>query len=181
MSRERRGQVRWLLAAAFASACATAKPPAPKVVVAPPPPKPAPVARKLAWMPLETRASPEIANVVNERFAHASVAGVTETFQASVSMEMAQLAIECIEHTPKCYAAVGRHVGADELLWAELSRSAKRDAGVTLRVSRLDVASSAVVKQEARTFPTVKAARAGVPELVDSAVGAGGEAGGPSP
>src|SRR4051794_19445691 len=88
----------WPLAATLATACATAEPPA--IVALPPPPKAAPAPLRLAWMPLEPRASPELATVVNQRLARVVVEGVTETFQAPVSMEMAQLAIECIDRTP---------------------------------------------------------------------------------
>jgi hypothetical protein len=169
----------WLAAAALVGACATTKPAA---VAAPPAPlKAAPTALRLAWMPLEPRASPDVARVVNERFPRVVVEGVTETFQAPVSMEMAQLAIECIERTPKCYGAVGRSVGADRLLWAELVRVGRRDAGVTLRVSLFDVARGAVVKQEARTFPNAKAASESASALVDAAFGARAAAGGASP
>jgi hypothetical protein len=98
-----------------------------------------------------------------------------------VSMEMAQLAIECIERTPRCYRAVGRSVGADRLLWVDLVRGARRDVGVTLRVSLFDVAGGAVLTQEARAFPSAKAAGAGAAAFVDAAFGARGAPGGPSP
>src|SRR5215471_10672151 len=115
--------LRWALGAVlFAAACATAKP-APVVHAPPPRPKPAPPAVKLAWMPLEASVSAEVASAVNQKLAGLAVAGVTEKFQAPVSMEMAQLAIECIERTPACYGKVGRSVGADRLVWAELVRA----------------------------------------------------------
>jgi hypothetical protein len=159
-----------MLVATLGIACATPKPP---VVVAPrPAPKSAaPPPLRLAWMPLEALVAPEVASAVNERLARVTVAGVTDTFQASVSMEMAQLAIECIERTPKCYGAVGRSVKADRLVWAELARG-RRDAGVTLRVSLFDVAGDAMVQQGARTFPNAEAARDGVVALVDGTLGA---------
>ncbi len=166
------------LLAALATACATAKP-AP-VVHAPPPPKAAPPPVRLAWMPLEPRASPEVATVVNQRLARVVVDGVTEKFQAPVSMEMAQLAIECIERTPACYGKVGRSVGADRLAWAEVARASKRDASVTLRLSLFDVGGGALVRQAARTFPNAKAAREGAAALFDGAFGAAVASAGPA-
>ena len=150
--------------AALVAACATSE--SGHLVKAPPPP-PAPPAERLAWMPLETRVSPEIAGAVNERLSHVEIEGITETFQAPVSMEMAQLAIECIERAPKCYGAVGRSVHADKLVWAELVRGGKRDPGVTLRVSMFDVERGVVVHQGQRAFPNVRAARDGAAALVD--------------
>jgi hypothetical protein len=122
-------------------------------------------------MPLETRASPDVAKALNQRLPRIAVEGVTETFQASVSMEMAQLAIECIERTPKCYGAVGRSVGAERLLWAELERTGGRAGTVRLRVSLFDVTKGALVKETARTFPNAKAAAAGGDALLDEAFG----------
>jgi hypothetical protein len=130
-------------------------------------------------MPLEASVSAEVASAVNEKLSGLAVAGVTEKVQAPVSMEMAQLAIECIERTPACYGKVGRSVGADRLLWAELVR-AKKDASVTLRVSLFDVGSGAVVQQGARTFANAKAARDGVAALVDGTFGAAVAAAGPA-
>jgi hypothetical protein len=172
MARVGRWRSPWSLAtlATLATACATAKPPA---IVPPPPPAAAPAPMRLAWMPLERRAAPEVASVVNQRLARVIPDGVTESYQAPVSMEMAQLALECIEHTPKCYGAVGRSVGADKLLWAELVHGTRRDPGVTLRVSLYDVGSGATLQQAAGTFPSEKAAHDGAIALIDGTFGRG--------
>jgi hypothetical protein len=156
------------LLAALACACATAKPPP-----AAPPPAPAraaPPPLRLAVLPLEPRAAPEIAAAVNPRLARVAVEGVTETFQAPVSMEMAQLAIECIDHKPACYAAVARSVKAERLVWVELERG--RGGAVKLRVCLFDAGKGAVVKEGTRAFPSAKAARAGGVALVDEVLGA---------
>jgi len=160
----------WLVALALVAGCATAKPP--PAVVTKPAPKAAPPPLRLAWMPLEARVSPEVANAVNARLAHVAVAGMTESFQAPVSMEMAQLAMECIERTPKCYSAVGRSVRADRLVWAELVRPNRRDASMTVRLSLFDVAGGALARQGARTFPNPNAARDGAAAFVDETFGA---------
>ena len=167
MAPERR-QWLWLLTAvALASACATPKPPV--VRAAPPPRKAAPPPVRLAWMPLEASVSAEVASAVNQRLADLAFPGVTEKHQAPVSMEMAQLALECIERTPKCYGKVGRSVGADRLAWAEVVRG---KGGVTLRVSLFDVAGGVLVQQGARTFVNAKAAHDGAAALLDGTFGA---------
>jgi hypothetical protein len=157
------------LLAVLVAACATTK--APTVARAPTPAKPT-TTRRLAWMPLEARVAPEIASAINQRLARVTVPGVSETFQSPVSMEMAQLAIECIDRAPRCYAAVGRSVRADELAWSELAHGKGHDASVTVRVSLFDVASGAVVRQNSRTFPSAKAARDGVAAFIDGTFGA---------
>jgi hypothetical protein len=124
------------------------------------PPRPV----RMAWMPCDSRAQPELVAAVNGRFEQAKVAGVTETFQASVSMEMAQLAIECIEKTPDCYTAVGRSIGADRLLWANLDRGA--EGALTLRVSLFDVERGAIVRLAEGRYDSTKAAAADVAALV---------------
>jgi hypothetical protein len=167
------------LLATLATACATAKP-APVVHAPPPRPKAAPPPVRLAWLPLEATVSAEVASTVNQKLAGLVVAGVTEKVQAPVSMEMAQLALECIERTPACWAKVGRSVGADRLAWAELARANKRDASVTLRLSLFDVSGAAVVQQGSKTFPNAKAAREGATALFEGTFGAAVAAAGPA-
>src|SRR4029078_3099426 len=82
---------------------------------------------RMAWMPCDARAQPELVAAVNGRLEQAKVAGVRESFQASVRMEMGQLAIECIEKTPRCYTAVGRSIGADRWLWAHPARAPQEE------------------------------------------------------
>jgi hypothetical protein len=168
----RLGPLTCVALAAVAAGCATTEP----TVIAPlpPPPRAAPAAVRLAWLPFELRAAPELATAVNEQLARVVVDGVTETFAAPVSMEMAQLAIECIDHTPACYAAVGQSVGADRLLWAEMDRGPR--GAVTLRVALFDVGGGAITQKASRGFPSAKAARAGVGPLVDATFGADGGA-----
>jgi hypothetical protein len=161
------------LALAFAGsvgACATTEPAA---IVALPPPvvtTKAPEPARLAWLPVEARASASLAGALNDRLARVNVDGVGEKFQAPVSMEMAQLAIECIDHTPSCYSAVGRSVGADRLLWAEVDKGAK--GAVTVRVSLFDVEAASLVRKAEKAYASSHAAKAGVAALVDGAFGA---------
>jgi hypothetical protein len=123
-----------------------------------------PALARMAWMPCDGRAQPELVAAVNGRLEQAKVAGVKESFQASVSMEMAQLAIECIEKTPRCYTAVGRSIGADRLLWADLERTP--GVGLTLRVSLFDVEGGAMIRAAEGRYPSAKAAAGDVEALV---------------
>ena len=166
-----------LALAALGAGCATTEPTV--IVALPPPQRTAPASVRLTWFPFETRVSPELANAVNERLARVVLDGVTDTFQGPVTMEMAQLAIECIDRTPACYAAVGQAVGADRLLWAELERGAH--GAVTLRVVLFDVGGGAVSLKTAGAFPNAKAARAGVDALVDATFGAAAPSAGSAP
>jgi hypothetical protein len=119
---------------------------------------------RLAWLPFDAVASSGLTTAVNAQLGHAKIAGVTESFQVPVSMEMAQLAIECIAKTARCYAAVGRSVGADRLLWADVERRAH--GNLTLRVALFDVDRGAVVHEAAQSYPSANAAQADVETLV---------------
>src|SRR5262245_48546264 len=120
MVRTMRPRLDQLVLSLLLGACAHRKPP-PKVV--PPPPPPVVVApMRLVWMPLEERKFAELATSVNDRLGHASIKGVTEVVQAPISMEMAQLTIECINRSPLCYGAVAKKLNADRLLWADIQR-----------------------------------------------------------
>src|SRR6516164_6087530 len=106
----------WALAAALAlgAGCASRSPPPARTTQKAPPP-----ARR-GWLPAEPLAGSALAQAVNERLAEVTIPGASTGVKAAVSMEVAQLAIECTEPTPTCYTAVGRSLGADEMLWAEL-------------------------------------------------------------
>jgi hypothetical protein len=132
-----------------------------------PPTAIAPPHARMAWMPCDARAQPDLVAAVNSWLEQAKVAGVKESFQASVSMEMAQLAIECIEKTPRCYTAVGRSIGADRLFWADFDRAGQGE--LTLRVSLFDVERGAVVRVAEGRYPSAKAAAADVEALVTRA------------
>jgi hypothetical protein len=128
---------------------------------------------RLAWLPFDAPASSALTTAVNAHLEHAKIAGVTESFQAPVSMEMAQLAIECIEKTASCYAAVGRSVGADRLLWADLDH--RGHGNLTLRVALFDVDRGAVVHETEQSYPSVKAAQADVETLIARAQSSEGQ------
>jgi muconolactone delta-isomerase len=160
-----------IVALALGLGCATT---AHQAAKSPPPPASPPPRVRLAWLPFDASASSGLTAAVNTQLEQVKIAGVTETFQVPVSMEMAQLAIECIEKTARCYAAVGRSVGADRLLWADLDRRAHGD--LTLRVALFDVDRGAVVHEAAQSYPSAKAAQADVDALIARAQSGEGQA-----
>jgi hypothetical protein len=144
-----------------------------------PPPKtaagPAPSSRpaRLAWLPVEPLASPEIAGVVNDALTRLEVAGATESVRAPVSMEVAQLTIECIEPTVACYSAVGRSFRADRLLWLEMAAGEASAPGLRITLALFDVNRATFVRREAWRFASVAEARRELPASIERAVGAG--------
>jgi hypothetical protein len=164
----RRAPALWLagpLLLLWLGACAGKAPPA-KVVKAPPAPP-----QKLAWMPLDPLDAPSVAKAVNQRLSQVKIAGATTGVKSAVSMEVAQLAIECIQPTPACYRAVGRSLGADRLMWAELDPEAPDDK-IRITVVLFDV-QAGTASRRVGTFDGVQAASAGAAELVDYAAGGG--------
>jgi len=147
------------LLAGVGMACASDPPPAPATAAKPATPsQPA----RLAWMPLDSFDVPVVARAVNDEMSRVKLAGASAGIKAAVSMEVAQLAIECIEPTPACYRAVGHSLGADRLMWAEIDPG---DDKIRVSVMFFDV-SSGETSRKVGTFEGVQAARAGVAQLV---------------
>lgn len=140
-----------------AISCAGTEKPAP-VTVAKPPPPPA----KLAWMPLDAFDAPVVARAINDEMSRVKLPGTSAGTRAAVSMEVAQLAIECISSTPACYRAVGRSLGADRLMWAQIDPA---DEKIRVTVVLFDVGAGTETRKVG-TFDGVQAARAGVADLV---------------
>jgi hypothetical protein len=120
---------------------------------------------KLAVLPAESDRFPRAAQTVTEELRKASVSGVDRTEVSKVSLEVVQLSIECVEPTPSCYAAVGKSLDANRLLFAELSGRKQR---VKVKVTLFDVdAKSPRIAQ--KTFRSEADVRAGVADLVAEA------------
>ena len=144
----------------LALGCASRTPPARTAERAAPP-------ARLTWLPAESTAGRELAKAVDERLGQVSLPGSAAGVKAAVSMEVAQLAIECTAPTPSCYTAVGRSLGADEMLWAELGAGDGSSHEVRVALLLYDVRAGAAPRRVERTFDSVEAARAGVSALVD--------------
>jgi hypothetical protein len=152
-----------LLLGCVAIACASSEKRAPAIVVKAPPPA------KLAWMPLDPFDAPVVARAVNDEMSRVKLPGTAPGFKAAVSMEVAQLAIECIAPTPACYRAVGHSLGADRLIWAQID---PEDEKIRVTVVLFDVGAGTETRKVG-TFEGVQAARAGVADLVGHAAGPG--------
>jgi len=148
-------------------ACASKQPvAATRKPTAPPAPQ-----KKLAWLPVDALDAPDVAKTINEHLARLKVAGAGERVKAAVSLEVAQLAIECTDPTPACYRAVGRSLGADQMLWAELRRNATPKRSIRIALALFDVRAGTPPKRVEKTFEGTEAARAGIGELVSNAFG----------
>ena len=157
----------------LAGACASAPPPPPPVVEKPPEP-PVRMQRpptRLAWMPLDG-SDTAVARALNDEMSRAKPAGTVTSTKAGVSMEVAQLALECIQPTPECYAAVARSLNADRLMWAQVFPA---DQKIRVTVSLFDAGAGTTLKKT-RTYDGVQAASDGVATLVEHAAAAGSRA-----
>jgi hypothetical protein len=100
----------------------------------------------------------------------------TEVVMAKVSMEVAQLSLECVTPTNDCYAAVGKFLQVDRLLWSQLSRDQDKTR-VKVTVVLFDVGLGTGIGRAERTFPEHGAATEGLQKVVDEAMaGAHGQA-----
>jgi hypothetical protein len=144
-------------------ACASSAPPPVHTVQ-----KAAPPAAHLAWLPAESVAGKKLADAINAGLGQVSLPGAAAGVKAAVSMEVAQLAIECTDPTPTCYTAVGRSIGADEMLWVELGAGGRSSSEVRVALLLYDVRAGTPPRRVERTFAGVDAAGAGVAALADT-------------
>jgi len=165
----------WLAGAASlcSVACASRHAPAPVTPRAATPTVPP---KKLAWLPVDVLDAPDVARTINDHLGRLKIPGAGDSVKAAVSLEMAQLAIECTEQTPACYRAVGKSLGADQMLWGELRRSPTPKKSIRVSLALFDVRAGTPPKRVEKTFDDPQAARAGVAALVDHAFTSGGDA-----
>jgi hypothetical protein len=140
-------------------ACGHARP---EPAAPPPPPRPT---VQLAVLPAESDSFPGAARAVTTQLAVAKVKGADETKVSKVSLEVAQLAVECVEPTAACYEAVGRSMSANRLLFARIDSATKRSLKVT--VTLYDVDANAELKTAEKVFATETEAARGAAALVD--------------
>jgi hypothetical protein len=138
--------------------------PAPPVAPQPPPP---PAKVTLEVLPADKKPFPAAAKAIADALSAAKVAGVDETKLSAVSMEVVQIQIECDDPTPDCYAAAGKELHVDRLLFAKIDPAGKKQVDVTITL--FDVGGRAVTSAAHRVFATEAAAVAGVPGLVAEA------------
>jgi len=123
---------------------------------------------KLAVLPVEGEAQhARIAAQLNEQLRDVKVAGVDDYFVSKVALEVIQLSIECVEQTVECYAAVGKSLAANHLLFGTIvGGTRKRDKSVKIVLSLFDVASASFTRTAERQFKNGDEAMRGTGELV---------------
>lgn len=119
----------------------------------------------LTVLPAESSKFPKAAQALTDSLANANVSGVDRKQVSKVSLEVVQLSIECVDPTVECYAAVGKSLDANRLLFAQLSGRRKR-INVTVTLFDVDAKSP---KTANKTFASEQAATAGVADLVAEA------------
>jgi hypothetical protein len=155
-----------------AGACASRQPPA---AATPRAAAPAAQQKKLAWLPVDILDAPDVARTINDHLGRVKIPGAGASVKAAVSLEMAQLAIECTQQTPACYRAVGKSLGADQMLWGELRRSPTPKKSIRVTLALFDVRAGTPPKRVEKTFDDTQAARAGVADLVHHAFAPGSQ------
>jgi hypothetical protein len=129
-----------------------------------PPAQPAANTTQLVVLPAESDAFPKAATAVSTALAGASVPGVDAKQVSKVSLEVVQLSIECVDPTTACFAAVGKSLSANRLLFAQLDAQDKHNVKVT--VTLFDVDHSATAKTAQKVFTSEADASAGAAQLV---------------
>jgi hypothetical protein len=119
-------------------------------------------------IPAESDAYPRAARALSASLTGATIAGVDGTGVSKVSLEVAQLAIECVDPTDACYAAIGHSMAANRLLFARIDPGATRRQ-LKVTVMFYDVDAGAARRQIAKIFASEAAAVAGADALVAEA------------
>jgi len=145
-----------------AVACSHPAPPAQPQVPAGPPPK-----VRLAVLPPQDKPFGKAAKAIGDAFAAAHVAGVDETKVWKSPIDVVQLQVECDDPTPDCYAAAGKELKADRLLFATIEAAPKKQVDVT--VTLFDVATKAVKQTAHQVYANEADAAAGAAALVTEA------------
>ena len=125
---------------------------------------------RLAVLPSDPLLFADIAHALDRQLSQARLSGVGPMVRANVSMEVAQLTLECVSPTDDCYTQVGRFLGVDRLLWGSITRD-PLSPGVRVTVVLLDVKRGAAVARAEQSFAQSEAAIGGLRKLVDRATG----------
>jgi hypothetical protein len=143
--------------------CATKAPP--RAATPARPVAPVGVAR-LAVLPSDSLLFADIAVALDEQLGRARVSGVGPTVRAKISMEVAQLSLECVSPTDECYTQVGKYLQVDRLLWGQIARD-PQGSGVKVTIVLLDVERGAVLARAEESFPKNDVAIGGLRRLVE--------------
>lgn len=146
-----------------AAACAHSHPPtssAPARISSPTPGNTV----KLVVLPAESNRFPKAAKATNDSLLRAQIEGLGLAQVSKVSLEVVQLAIECVEPSITCYEAVGRSLAANDLLFAQIAAVKQQQLKVTITLFDVD-AKAARTKAE-KIFASEDEATAGIAALV---------------
>ena len=127
---------------------------------------------KLAVLPVESDHFPRLARGINGLLHDIQVPGVDDYFLSKVTLEVAQLAIECVDTTNDCWAAVGKSLTSDRLLLATILRGGKKkhDQTLNLSVTYFDVSTRQPLHVANKSFKTEEEALRGMKEVIDGAL-----------
>jgi hypothetical protein len=127
---------------------------------------------KLAVLPVESDSYPRLAKGVNGLFHDIQVPGIDDYFLSKVTLEVAQLAIECVDVTNECWSAVGKSLTSDRLLLANINRVGKKrhERTVVLTVTYFDVSTGQALHVVNKTFKSEDEALRGMKDVIDGAV-----------
>jgi hypothetical protein len=148
------------------SACTHAGSPTTKAVSTPPS-RPLPKVVRLVALPAESEAFPGVARAATDSLSRAQVTGLGAAQVSKVSLEVVQIAIECVDPSAACYQAVGRSLTANGLLFAQIATLKRRQLKVT--VTLFDVDARALRMKVEKVFESEDEATAGVADLVAEA------------
>ncbi len=123
---------------------------------------------KLAVLPAESDQFPAAAKAATDSMTRAKIGGVDETSVSKVSLEVVQLSIECTDPTASCYAAIGRSLAANRLLFAEIDAGDK-PGQIKVSVTLFDVDTQATRHTAEKVFTKEADARDGAAQLVAEA------------
>ena len=129
----------------------------------------APKKLKLAVLAVESDKFPAVAEAATVSLAKARITGVDQVEISKVSLEVVQLSIECVDPSADCYAAVGKSLAADRLLFAQVAAAGKRKRDVQVTVTLFDVDARTTTVTAQKTFRNAREATAGIDTLVAEA------------
>jgi hypothetical protein len=150
------------------SACTHAGSPAAPAAVSSPRPaaRPEKIARLVA-LPAESATFPRLAQVATDSLSRAQVTGLGAAQVSKVSLEVVQIAIECVDPSSACYQAVGRSLTANSLLFAQIAALKRQQLKIT--VTLFDVDAKAARTKAEKVFESEDEATAGIADLVAEA------------
>lgn len=122
---------------------------------------------RLAALPAESGQFPNAAKTATDHLGRARVKGLGEAQMSKVSLEVVQLAIECLEPTLDCYKEVGRSLEANQLLFARIDATQKNQCRVY--VGLFDVDTGEWRRQASKIYDTEEDAAYALREVVEEA------------